>query len=141
MTAFEAGLRKTLARMGISAVASYVGGALIDTLDLAPEVVPAASRRRPPGRVASRSPSSPTASSAGATPRSPSRRRRQVVNRACPTRFARFRGDGEAHLFAPRIVGEIQAIADTAASEPLETQLGRYGTRSLVERRPGGPAR
>ena len=39
MTAFEAGLRKTLARMGISAVASYVGGALIDTLDLAPEVV------------------------------------------------------------------------------------------------------
>ena len=35
---FEAGLRKTLARMGISAVASYVGGALFETLDLAPEV-------------------------------------------------------------------------------------------------------
>ncbi|MGP1674592.1 MAG: glutamate synthase central domain-containing protein, partial [Candidatus Limnocylindrales bacterium] len=37
--AFEAGLRKTLARMGISAVASYIGGSLIDTIDLAPDVV------------------------------------------------------------------------------------------------------
>ena len=34
VTAFEAGLRKTLARMGISAVASYIGGALIDVIDL-----------------------------------------------------------------------------------------------------------
>ena len=32
--AFEAGLRKTLARMGISAVSSYVGGALVDVIDL-----------------------------------------------------------------------------------------------------------
>ncbi|MEJ7696227.1 MAG: glutamate synthase central domain-containing protein [Candidatus Limnocylindrales bacterium] len=39
VSAFEAGLRKTLARMGISSVASYIGGALIDTLDLAPDVV------------------------------------------------------------------------------------------------------
>ena len=39
LDAFEAGLRKTLARMGISAVASYVGGALFETLELAPEVV------------------------------------------------------------------------------------------------------
>ncbi len=33
------GLRKTLARMGVSAVGSYIGGALFDTLELAPEVV------------------------------------------------------------------------------------------------------
>ena len=39
VVAFEAGLRKTLARMGISAVASYIGGTLIDTVDLAPDVV------------------------------------------------------------------------------------------------------
>ena len=39
LDAFEAGLRKTLARMGISAVASYVGGGLFETLELAPEVV------------------------------------------------------------------------------------------------------
>ena len=37
--AFAAGLRKTLARMGISAIASYIGGSLIDTIDLAPDVV------------------------------------------------------------------------------------------------------
>ncbi len=36
VAAFEAGLRKTLARMGISAVASYIGGALIDVVDLDP---------------------------------------------------------------------------------------------------------
>ena len=39
VAAFEAGLRKTLARMGISAVASYIGGTLIDTVDLAPDVI------------------------------------------------------------------------------------------------------
>ena len=53
LDAFEAGLRKTLARMGISAVASYVGGALFETLELAPEVVercfPAAAAW--PGRI------------------------------------------------------------------------------------------
>ena len=39
VVAFEAGLRKTLARMGISAVASYIGGALIDVIDLDASVV------------------------------------------------------------------------------------------------------
>ena len=39
IAAFEAGLRKTLARMGISAVASYIGGALIDVVDLDAAVV------------------------------------------------------------------------------------------------------
>src|SRR5678815_1713915 len=39
IAAFEAGLRKTLARMGISAVASYIGGALIDVVDLDASVV------------------------------------------------------------------------------------------------------
>src|SRR5204862_3309944 len=37
--AFETGLRKTLARMGISSVASYIGGALIDVVDLDRSVV------------------------------------------------------------------------------------------------------
>ncbi|MEX2011014.1 MAG: glutamate synthase central domain-containing protein, partial [Chloroflexota bacterium] len=39
LAAFEAGLRKTLARMGISAISSYVGGALFDTVELDPSVV------------------------------------------------------------------------------------------------------
>ena len=51
--AFDAGLRKTLARMGISAVASYIGGGLFDTIELDPSVVarcfPAAAAW--PGRV------------------------------------------------------------------------------------------
>jgi len=127
MAAFEAGLRKTLARMGISAVASYVGGALIDTLDLAPEVVgrcfPTAAAW--PGRV----------TFADLADRQLRRREAALAIPAPPPGreprmpdpgFARFRADGEAHLFAPRIVGEIQAIADTAAAEDLETQLGRY---------------
>ncbi|HET8786529.1 MAG TPA: glutamate synthase central domain-containing protein, partial [Candidatus Limnocylindrales bacterium] len=37
--AYTGGLRKTLARMGISAVTSYTGGTLIDTVDLAGDVV------------------------------------------------------------------------------------------------------
>ncbi|MCI0343980.1 MAG: glutamate synthase subunit alpha, partial [Chloroflexi bacterium] len=51
--AFDAGLRKTLARMGISAIASYIGGAQFETLELAPDVrarcFPAAAAW--PGRV------------------------------------------------------------------------------------------
>ena len=39
VSAFEAGLRKTLARMGISAIASYIGGSLIDVVDLDASVV------------------------------------------------------------------------------------------------------
>ena len=141
MTAFEAGLRKTLARMGISAVASYVGGALIDTLDLAPEVVarcfPTAAAW--PGRVtfaelADRQLRRREA--ALAIPAPPPGREPRMPDPG----FARFRGDGEAHLFAPRIVGEIQAIADTAASEPLETQLGRYRD-ALRGRAPTGRSR
>ena len=34
LAAFEAGLRKTLARMGISTIASYIGGLLFETLEL-----------------------------------------------------------------------------------------------------------
>src|SRR4029079_11655883 len=54
VAAFEAGLRKTLARMGISAVASYIGGSLVDVVDLDPAVVarcfppPAPCPGRPP---------------------------------------------------------------------------------------------
>ena len=38
LAAFEAGLRKTLARMGISTIASYVGGLLFETLELDDEL-------------------------------------------------------------------------------------------------------
>ena len=127
MTAFEAGLRKTLARMGISAVASYVGGALIDTIDLAPEVVarcfPTAAAW--PGRTTF------TGIAAGQLRR---REAALAIQAPPPGReprlpdpgFARFRADGESHLFAPRIVGEIQAIADSSSDVDIETQLAGY---------------
>ena len=106
VAAFEAGLRKTLARMGISAVASYIGGALIDVVDLDASVVarcfPTAAAW--PGRttladLAERQIRRRDAAlaipepAAGREPRLPD------------PGFARFRADGEAHLFSPRIAG------------------------------------
>ncbi|MEO8461750.1 MAG: glutamate synthase large subunit [Chloroflexota bacterium] len=117
LTAYEAGLRKTLARMGISSAASYVGGALFETLDLAAEVglrcFPTAVgwvgsvtfhdvastqlARVETARVLDDPSNAPAP---GREPRLPD------------PGFARFRSDGEAHLFAPRTVAAIQALAD-----------------------------
>ena len=41
LTALDAGLRKVLARMGISALASYIGGQLFETIELSRSVVAA----------------------------------------------------------------------------------------------------
>jgi glutamate synthase domain-containing protein 2/glutamate synthase domain-containing protein 3 len=50
--------------------------------------------------------------------------------------FARFRADGEAHLFAPRIASEITLLAvggpDGVPIEDVDTQLARY--RGAVDR-------
>jgi glutamate synthase (ferredoxin) len=132
VAAFEAGLRKTLARMGISAVASYIGGALIDVVDLDASVVarcfPTAAawpgrttltdlaERQLRRRAAALAIPEPTA---GREPRLPD------------PGFARFRADGEAHLFSPRIADEIQVLsghgapADAAAID-TESALARY---------------
>jgi glutamate synthase (ferredoxin) len=127
--AFTAGLRKTLARMGISAIASYIGGSLIDTVDLAPDIIercfPTAAAW--PGRT--------TMVDLGER----MMRRRDAaiaLPEPAPGRearlpdpgFARFRADGEAHLFAPRIASEIQVLsgATTAVETTVEDALGRY---------------
>ncbi|MFL5675957.1 MAG: glutamate synthase large subunit [Chloroflexota bacterium] len=134
IAAFEAGLRKTLARMGISAVASYIGGSLVDVVDLDASVVarcfPTAAAW--PGRTT-------LADLAG----------RQIRRRAAALAipepaagrearlpdpgFARFRGDGEAHLFSPRIAGEIQVLsghgepgAEIDAARDTDAALARY---------------
>ena len=100
LAALEAGLRKVLARMGISTVASYVGGQLFETLELGP------ARRRAllPGRGRVARP---------ARGRRPRRRpaprleeARALAAAARPHRlpdpgFARFRGDGELHMYSP----------------------------------------
>ncbi len=123
LEAFEAGLRKTLARMGISAVASYVGGALFETLELAPEVVercfPSAAAW--PGRIGfeglaerglRRLDAARALAAAG-----------DGVRLADPG-LARFRADGELHLYAPVVVKALQAVAD-GSSDALRTVPGR----------------
>ena len=131
VAAFEAGLRKTLARMGISAVASYIGGALIDVVDLDASVVarcfPTAAawpgrttfvdlaERQLRRRVAALAIPEPAA---GREPRLPD------------PGFARFRADGEAHLFSPRIATEITVLAaggrDGLSPADTDQQLSRY---------------
>jgi glutamate synthase domain-containing protein 2/glutamate synthase domain-containing protein 1/glutamate synthase domain-containing protein 3 len=143
--AFEAGLRKTLARMGISSIASYIGGALVDTLDLDPAVV---ARCFPnaaawPGRttfadLGERQLRRRDAALAIVPP--PPGREARLVDPG----FARFRADGEAHLFAPRVVGEIQGLAGFGVEaapgatgpdlEPLPVALDRY--RAAMTRTP-----
>ncbi len=135
VAAFEAGLRKTLARMGISAVASYVGGGLVDVVDLDRDVVarcfPTAAAW--PGRT----------TLADLADRQLRRRAEALaIPEPAPGReprmpdpgFARFRADGEAHAFSPRIAGELQLLAgrpaDGAAAQPadLDATLARYRT-------------
>jgi len=137
LNAFEAGLRKTLARMGISAVASYVGGALIDVVDLDASVIagcfPTAAAW--PGRttfadLAARQLRRREASlaipepAAGREPRLPD------------PGFARFRADGEAHLFSPTVAKEITLLAvggpEGVAPADIDSQLARY--RSTIDR-------
>jgi len=137
LDAFEAGLRKTLARMGISAVASYIGGALIDAVDLDASVVarcfPTAAAW--PGRttladLASRQIRRRDAALAIPEP-APGREPRLP-----DPGFARFRTDGEAHLFSPRIAGEITLLAvggrDGIDPGDIDARLARY--RSALER-------
>ena len=132
VAAFEAGLRKTLARMGISAVASYIGGSLVDVVDLDASVVarcfPTAAAW--PGRttladLADRQIRRRAAAlaipepAAGREPRLPD------------PGFARFRADGEQHLFSPRIAGEIQVLSghgevEIDAARDTEAALARY---------------
>ena len=137
--AFEAGLRKTLARMGISAVSSYVGGALVDAIDLDPSVVarcfPMAAAW--PGRttfadLAGRGLRRRDA--AAALPEPPPGREARLPDPG----FARFRADGEAHLFSPRIAGEIQALASVGGGDDVDGALVRY--REALARPTGAPS-
>ena len=52
--------------------------------------------------------------------------------------FARFRGDGEAHLFSPKIAGEIQALATIGRGDDVEAALAQY--RGALARPADGPS-
>ncbi|MBA3877542.1 MAG: glutamate synthase subunit alpha [Anaerolinea sp.] len=154
LDAFETGLRKTLARMGISAVASYVGGALFETLDLAPEVTarcfPAAlgwegtvGFRELAARQLTRVETAVTLDAPPATSATASPHHAAREPRLPDPGLARFRSDGELHLFAPRVVAAIQGLAagpgaaegnagvsargNAASPEPAEVARGNAG--------------
>jgi glutamate synthase domain-containing protein 2/glutamate synthase domain-containing protein 3 len=126
LAAFEAGLRKTLARMGISTIASYVGGLLFESLELDDELRARCFPGAPawPGSVG-------VAEIAG-------RQLRRVAfaatiaddlphNRLPDPGFARFRADGEAHLFSPKNAGEITTLAAGGdGTTTLDEALARY---------------
>ena len=129
--------------MGISAVASYIGGALIDVVDLDASVVarcfPTAAAW--PGRttladLAERQLRRRAA--ALAIPEPPAGREPRLPDPG----FARFRADGEAHLFSPRIAGEITLLAvggaDGIAPGDVDAELGRY--RAALARTPADRA-
>ncbi len=94
----------------------------------------AASRRRPRGRAGRRWPTSATRivrrrDAALALPDPPPGREARLPDPG----FARFRADGEAHLFSPRIASEIQVLSgatplpeDESPAPSIETSLTRY---------------
>ena len=113
LRAFEAGLRKVLARMGISTAASYLGGQLFEILELQPEVT---------GRCFPAAPSWP--GTIGFTALAEAQLRRLA---SAPVEgpgiklpdpgWARYRSDGERHLYAPSIVKAIQDLAGRGAGD------------------------
>jgi glutamate synthase domain-containing protein 2 len=113
LDALEHGMRKVLARMGISTLASYRGGQLFEVVGLADAVgdrcFPAAPRTAGVGH--------PDRSARGRrTPRELGTPPRACTRPALVDPSSRFRADGEMHAFAPAIVKATQALA--AATRP-----------------------
>jgi len=131
LAALDAGLRKILARMGISTMASYIGGQLFETVELGPAIVarcfPAAAAW--PGRI-----------EAADLARVQLRRLEAALAIPETTRpdrlpdpgLTRYRADGEFHVFSRPIAMEIQALAN-GDDDPRAT-LARY--REALRRDP-----
>ncbi len=140
--ALEQGLRKTLARMGISTLASYRGSQLFEVIGLDHALVercfPAAATRfgaAGVGRIGEEIVA--RAAAAYAPPAAPALQ---------DPGFVRFRGEGETHAFAPAVVKATQALANghslgvgpgtplaaTAEADALDERLAVY--RAAVAR-------
>ena len=141
IAALEAGLRKVLARMGISTLASYRGGQLFDAVGLDPDLV----RRCFPAAG-----SWPGSIDADEIARSMLARHRRAWGGEPPALedpgLVRFRGSGEAHAFAPRVVKATQVLAGVdaepdalAAYRATVTEAGPRQPRDLLSLRPAGP--
>jgi len=108
LEALEHGLRKVLARMGISTLASYRGGQLFDVIGLAEDV---AGRCFP---AAPRTAGAATFERLGAE--ALARHAAAFLDTPAPAAladpgFARFRADGELHAFSPAVARATQALA------------------------------
>ena len=135
--ALEQGLRKVLARMGISALASYRGGQIIDVIGmdawLADRCFPAANHW--PGSV-----------TVEAIARTLVAHHRRAFAEAAPALedpgFVRFRGAGETHAYAPKIVKALQQAVDgdgqLAAYRGLLADLGARQPRDLLSLKAAG---
>jgi glutamate synthase domain-containing protein 2/glutamate synthase domain-containing protein 1/glutamate synthase domain-containing protein 3 len=143
--ALEHGLRKVLARMGISTLASFRGGQLFDVVGLAPEVVSACFPQAGgwPGRIGELEIAQATLA-----------RHRSAYRSQAPALedpgLIRFRGSGETHAFAPRVVKAAQRLAaDGAGGRDGADTLAAYREavrdpdprqpRDLLGVRPAGP--
>jgi glutamate synthase domain-containing protein 2/glutamate synthase domain-containing protein 1/glutamate synthase domain-containing protein 3 len=131
LSALDAGLRKVLARMGISTATSYIGGCLFEALDLGPDVLARCFPSAPawPGQVeladlAGRQLRRAEAAE-GIAPDLP-------LNRMPDPGLTRFRKDGEIHLYAPPVVGQIQGLADREL--PTDDVLAAYRAGLARER-------
>ena len=138
IAALEQGLRKVLARMGISALSSYRGGQIFDVVglddDVARRCFPAA--RHWPGSVGM--------AEIGAMVVT---RHRRAFGRDEPALedpgFVRFRGSGETHAYSPKVVkalqAGVQADGDLGTYRALLAELGPRQPRDLMELVPAGP--
>ncbi|MGQ0607402.1 MAG: glutamate synthase large subunit [Chloroflexota bacterium] len=138
VAALEHGLRKILARMGISSIASYRGGQIFDVLGLDAALVavcfPAANLW--PGSIG-----------VDAIGHMLVARHRGAFRRGAPSLedpgFVRFRGTGEAHAYAPKAVKALQAAVRSGASlvayGDLLHDLGPRQPRDLLDLRAAGP--
>jgi glutamate synthase (ferredoxin) len=123
--ALEQGLRKVLARMGISTLASYRGGQIIDVLGLD---TPLVARCFP---AANHWPGSVGVDAIGAMLVD---RHTRAFGSTLPALedpgFVRFRGSGEAHAYAPKVVKTLQrAVTDDGPLTPYHEQLAELGPR------------
>jgi glutamate synthase domain-containing protein 2/glutamate synthase domain-containing protein 1/glutamate synthase domain-containing protein 3 len=140
LAAFEAGLRKTLARMGISTIASYIGGLLFETLELDADLL----RRCFPGAPSWRGTIGlreigergirRAAAAASIAAELPS-------NKLPDPGFARFKADGEAHLFSPKIAGEITLLGSVSEPAEIDAALARYRDALAPADAPGSVVR
>ncbi len=126
--------------MGISAVASYIGGTLIDTVDLAPDVIarcfpnaaawPGRTTLADLGERALR-----RRAAALALPPTPAGREPRLPDPG----WARFRADGEAHLFSPGIAKEIQVLSGSIDGEAAAASVD--AALDALSDRPGSRCR